>query len=140
MDISMPPSNVDVKSLGSSKENLGFSVREADNSRLEQVSPVPNIDTRNSIAEQSDSSVDMVNMINSQLDALNLGVAFAIDDATNSSIVKVIDRSTSEVIRQYPNDEALKVMQNIRAFLDSVTNSQSIDSKGLTGTLLNEMI
>ncbi|WP_157868707.1 flagellar protein FlaG [Thiomicrospira aerophila] len=137
----MPPSNVEQKIPSSvNKESLGSSINQVTSDAKIVEQSVNLTDAQLSLKVDLEDSIDMVAAMNSQLASLNVGVAFAIDDTTNASIVKVIDRSTSEVIRQYPNDEALKVMQNIKSFLESVNNSQLNDSQGLTGTLLNEMI
>ncbi|AHF01582.1 flagellar protein FlaG [Thiomicrospira aerophila AL3] len=141
MDSLMPPSNVEQKIPSSvNKESLGSSINQVTSDAKIVEQSVNLTDAQLSLKVDLEDSIDMVAAMNSQLASLNVGVAFAIDDTTNASIVKVIDRSTSEVIRQYPNDEALKVMQNIKSFLESVNNSQLNDSQGLTGTLLNEMI
>ncbi|SFR59343.1 flagellar protein FlaG [Thiomicrospira sp. ALE5] len=82
----------------------------------------------------------LIERINQRLEDLNVGLAFSLDEATRSSIMKLIDRSTTEVVRQYPSEEALRVIQNIQAFLDSSTVVPAKDGKGLTGALLNQII
>jgi len=41
---------------------------------------------------------------------------FSIDDATGRSVVKVVDSSTNEVIRQIPSEELLAITRSIDKF------------------------
>ena len=56
--------------------------------------------------EQLDKAIkatkDFVGTINSSLD-------FSVDEATGSVVVKVIDKETKEVIRQFPSEELLSI-------------------------------
>lgn len=81
-----------------------------------------------------------VEQVNSKLVQLGLGVTFTVDENTQSSVVKVIDKATDEVVKQYPNEESLKMMKNIQNYLDSVQQSGLSNKEGLTGTLFNEII
>ncbi|BCN92979.1 hypothetical protein THMIRHAM_07640 [Thiomicrorhabdus immobilis] len=81
-----------------------------------------------------------VEQVNSRLDQLGLGVTFTVDENTQSSVVKVIDKATDEVVKQYPNEESLKMMKNIQNYLDSVQQSGLSNKEGLTGALFNEII
>jgi len=81
-----------------------------------------------------------VESVNRVLDKLGLGVAFTIDENTKSSVVSVIDKSTDEVIKQFPNEGALRMMKNIQEYLNSVNERSSLTKEGLTGSLLNEII
>ena len=67
--------------------------------------------------EQLDQAVkatkDFVGTINSSLD-------FSVDEATGSVVVKVIDKDTKEVIRQFPSEEMLsiaKALDSIKGLL-----------------------
>lgn len=81
-----------------------------------------------------------VESVNQVLDKLGLGVAFTIDEKTKSSVVSVIDKSTDEVIKQFPDEGALRMMKNIQEYLNSVNERSSLTKEGLTGSLLNEII
>lgn len=141
MDVVMTPSNVELKSSAAGGANL------ANNSEL-----TPSATTGASVPSGSDATrvtaptqlsaenTAMIETINNQLAQLSVGVAFSVDESSRASVVKLIDRSTSEVVKQYPNDEALKVMRNIQAFLDSAAAKPMSDGQGLTGALFNEII
>ena len=83
---------------------------------------------------------DQVEQVNSQLGQLGLGLTFSVDENTQSSVVKVIDKTTDEIIKQYPNEDSLKMMKNIQDYLNSVQQSSSTTKEGLTGVLFNEII
>ncbi|MES2771140.1 MAG: flagellar protein FlaG [Pseudomonadota bacterium] len=45
-------------------------------------------------------------------------VQFSVDEETGMRVVKVVDRSNQEVIRQIPSEEALKIAQSLSALID----------------------
>ncbi len=81
-----------------------------------------------------------VEQVNSRLEQLGVGVAFSVDESTQSSVIQVIDKTTDEVIKQFPNEGSLKIMKNIQDYLNSVQQSSLSTKEGLTGVLLNEII
>lgn len=52
---------------------------------------------------------DAVDNINKSMKALSQSLEFSIDEDSNRTIVKVVDQSTKEVIRQIPTPEALQI-------------------------------
>ena len=113
---------------------------------LNKVTPPQQVETSvvspNLKAQQETQEVmqKQVEQVNSKLEQLGLGVMFSVDENTQSSVVKVIDKTTDEVIKQYPNEGSLKMMKNIQNYLDSVQQSRISSKEGLTGALLNEII
>ena len=95
----------------------------------QKTNPIPEVQIQNEIQE-----------MNRVMELMGLGVAFTIDDQTKSSVVNVIDKSTDEVIKQFPNESALKMMRNIQEYLNTVNEQTRVTKEGLTGTLLNEII
>lgn len=81
-----------------------------------------------------------VEQVNSKLEQLGMGVSFSIDESSQSPVIKVIDRSTDEVIKQFPNENSLKRMQHIQNYLDSVQQNGMNNKENLTGVLFNEII
>jgi len=84
--------------------------------------------------------LEMVDRANIQLEQLDMGISFSVDEGTQSSVIKVIDRQTDEVIRQFPNEGSLKMMKTIQSYLDSVQQNSSSSKEGLTGALFSEII
>lgn len=77
----------------------------------------PAVDNRPISSDQLNAAVkaanDFVSMINDS-------VQFSIDDATGKTIIKVIDKSTEEVLRQIPSEEMLaiaKALDDIKGLL-----------------------
>jgi flagellar protein FlaG len=140
MEISMTSSSVELKpSRPDQMVDTGLKAR-LESSQAQSPVEVNATDAAQKSERFSVENTAFMESLNTQMASLNMGVAFSIDESTRSSVVKVIDRSTSEVIKQYPNDEALKVMQNIQAFLDSATAKQMNEGSSLTGALFNEII
>jgi flagellar protein FlaG len=85
-------------------------------------------------------TVEQVEEVNSNLDQLGLGIAFSVDESTQSSVIKVIDKTTNEVIKQYPNEGSLEMMKNIQGYLDAVQTSSAANTEALKGAIINEVI
>jgi flagellar protein FlaG len=66
-------------------------------------------------------------------------VNFDRDADTNRPIVRIIDRQTDEVIKQYPSEDALALMKNIQNYLMQQSSS-TVNKQELTGALFNEII
>jgi flagellar protein FlaG len=56
---------------------------------------------------------DAVETINRHLEAAAQNLRFSVDDATGKMVVRVVDTSTGEVIRQVPNEELLAISRSI---------------------------
>ena len=99
------------------------------------------------VAPKSDTQKESTEVLKAQAASLNnvlsqLGqtVTFDVDESTQYSVVKVVDKTTDEIIKQYPNEGSLQMMKNIQDYLDSVQKTGSSSKEGLTGTLFNEII
>ncbi|MBD3777031.1 MAG: flagellar protein FlaG [Campylobacterales bacterium] len=97
----------------------------------------PQLETQQETQKVND---DQLKAVNSRLEALGIGLTFSVDENTQSSVVKIIDKTTDEVIKQFPSEGSLKIMQNIQNYLDLVNKSGMTAKEGLTGALLNEII
>lgn len=80
-----------------------------------------------------------VERVSDALSQYGLSVNFDRDAETNRPIVRIIDRQTDEVIKQYPSEGALQVMKNIQNYLMQQPTS-GMDKQQLTGALFNEII
>jgi flagellar protein FlaG len=78
--------------------------------------------------------------LNQQLDRLGQSIAFSVDENSQFSVVKVVDKTTDEIIRQFPSEGSLKIMKNIQSYLDTVQQNGLQSKEGLTGTLISEII
>ena len=98
-----------------------------------------NFKEANPVITQSEVE-NQVNGLNQLLEQMGQSITFGVDQNTNSTVVKVVDKNTNELIRQFPSEDALKLMKNLQEYLDRVQQSGSLDKQGLTGSLFNEII
>ncbi len=83
--------------------------------------------------EKITKNEDLVKEINDLSTRKNVGVNFHKDETTGQNIVQFIDNSTREVLKQFPSEEMLKVIQQIDKFLEQHGKSATV------GDLLNEV-
>lgn len=72
--------------------------------------------------EKLETSVDE---LNTALKSLNVKREFSLSDETNEVVVKIIDSEDKSVIRQIPNEEAVKLSQNIKEMVGLLYDSTS---------------
>lgn len=68
------------------------------------------------IAKQQTSATQLKNAvanINQMLQQANKDVEFSVDDSTKKSIVKVVDATSGDLIRQFPTEEGLSLTRAI---------------------------
>jgi flagellar protein FlaG len=95
--------------------------------KLEERTAPDSIAVRPPVARQSDATRpeqeaqqpsrkeldDAVKKINQSLPASSQGLEFSVDDESKQTIVKIIDLSTKEVVRQIPSVEALEIAKSL---------------------------
>ena len=92
--------------------------------------PATAVDTAVAVkAPAATPTLDQVNEAVSQLNkssqAKSQGLEFSIDNDSKRTVVKVIDQTTKEVLRQIPTPEALEI-------------AKSLESKSSTGLLIQQ--
>ena len=89
----------------------------------------PAIATQTANAIQGMPSLEQVNQavsnLNQSAQAKSQGLEFSIDSDTQRTVVKVIDQSTKEVLRQIPTPEALDI-------------AKALESKATKGVLIQQ--
>jgi len=100
----------------------------------------PSVSVQQNVVAKVDSVV--LESMNKQLELAGTGLAFSVDEATSSSIIKVVEKETGEVVKQFPSEDSLKIMKNIQAYLMDINNQQhgNVKKEELTGILFNEII
>ena len=88
--------------------------------------PAAAVDTVNAVkgaaAVPSQEQLEQaVSKLNKSAQAQSQGLEFSIDNDTKRTVVKVVDQSTKEVLRQIPSPEALEIAKSL----------ESSDNKGL---------
>jgi len=66
-----------------------------------------------------------VGELNTALKSLNVRREFTIEKDINEVVVKIIDSDNKSVIRQIPNEEAVKLSQNIKKMVGLLFDSTS---------------
>ncbi|MEW5757155.1 MAG: flagellar protein FlaG [Pseudomonadota bacterium] len=78
-------------------------------------SPIEKTDSLTGMqAAQQPKEEDLKNAVlklNEAVQSMQRNLEFAVDETTGRTVVKVIDKETSEVIRQIPSEEAMKLAQ-----------------------------
>jgi len=75
-------------------------------------------------ADPSAVEVDnALNVVNKAAIFEQRSLSFMVDEASGRSIVKVIDRSNDQLIRQIPSEELLKVAQDIKRLQEEMGQS-----------------
>lgn len=72
---------------------------------------LPSKENKKQISEEEVE--DAVQVINDHVKSLRRELQFTVDKDSRKTVIKVIDSNTKEVIRQIPNDEALKVAKSL---------------------------
>jgi flagellar protein FlaG len=78
-----------------------------------------------SAAPSLDQVNEAVSQLNKSSQAKSQGLEFSVDSDSKRTVVKVIDQSTKEVLRQIPTPEALEI-------------AKSLESKSGTGLLIQQ--
>ena len=64
-------------------------------------------------AQERENLKQAVNLLNEQVQQTNRGLGFRMDEVLNAPVVTVTSAHTGEVIRQIPNEVAIRVAHNI---------------------------
>ncbi|MBI3562472.1 MAG: flagellar protein FlaG [Gammaproteobacteria bacterium] len=108
---------------------------EPTNAKDRQVSAVDHLakmsDAKAAAAEQTKVSRDAFEKVVSELQTYvqhsRRNLDFHVDDQTGEVVVKVIDVTNDEVIRQIPSEEMLALAKRIKEFM----NDQDVQTKGM---------
>ncbi|WP_435274296.1 flagellar protein FlaG [Psychrobium sp. nBUS_13] len=57
--------------------------------------------------------------------SLNKGLQFSVDEDSGRDVIKVIDRETEEIVRQYPSEEVLELVAKLSDAAGNFINSQA---------------
>lgn len=100
----------------------------------ESAAPAPNPVVSSEAIKDMSQEIEKVNQ---QLVQAGHNIMFSFDQNTQSSVVKVIDKTTEEVLKQFPSEGSLDMIENIQKYLETVRQNSN---DNLTGSLLNEII
>ena len=81
------------------------------------------IDIKFDAAEVRQTLQDAVSFLNKQLNEHNRGIGFSIDDSLETPVVTVRSTITGEVVRQIPNEAAMRIAHNIESIKGMLINA-----------------
>jgi uncharacterized FlaG/YvyC family protein len=121
----MKVSNDKTVVLENKKLDYTPSVFEANtNNSVEKINKVNGVILNNNIPQKSPKELEeLAKEINKLSEDKNVYVSFSADDKTGKNIIKFIDSSTKEIIKQIPSEEVLRVTQQIDKFLKAHSGS-----------------
>jgi len=82
--------------------------------------PATAVETANAVKASAavptlDQVTEAVSQLNKSAQAKSQGLEFSIDNDTKRTVVKVVDQSTKEVLRQIPTPEALEIAKALES-------------------------
>lgn len=81
------------------------------------------IDIKFDAAEIRQSLQEAVSILNKQLNENNRGIGFSVDNALETPVVTVRSTVTGEVVRQIPNEAAVRMAHNIESIKGLLINA-----------------
>jgi flagellar protein FlaG len=81
------------------------------------------IDIKFDAAEIRQSLQEAVSILNKQLNENNRGIGFSVDNALETPVVTVRSTVTGEVVRQRPNEAAVRMAHNIESIKGLLINA-----------------
>ena len=81
------------------------------------------IDIKFDAAEVRRTLQEAVSFLNKQLNEHNRGIGFSIDDSLETPVVTVRSTTTGEVVRQIPNEVAVRMAHNIESIKGMLINA-----------------
>ncbi|MDJ0833358.1 MAG: flagellar protein FlaG [Gammaproteobacteria bacterium] len=95
---------------------------------------LPQQATQQPAANEGVELEEAVNRINDYVQSVQRDLSFSMDDATGRTVIKVMDRSSGEVIRQIPSDEVLA----LATYLGDQAAATSKNGEALQGLLFSQ--
>jgi flagellar protein FlaG len=85
--------------------------------------------------QQAQAVQEAVEQLGEFLGAISSDLKISVDNDVNRTVVKVINRSNDEVIRQIPSDEVLALMRRMSEIFQQLAPSADV-----SGVLLNDRV
>ena len=73
----------------------------------------------------NDEAVALAERLNEFLDIKQRNLSFSVDKESNSTIIKVHDSETQEVIRQFPSEEAVELAKHLEDAMGIIFNDRA---------------
>lgn len=99
------------------------STKNAEQTKSTMLTEVTKVRPVNELEPTAAEVDDALNVVNKAAVFEQRSLSFMMDEASGRSIIKVIDRSTEQLIRQIPSEELLKVAQDIKRLQEEMGQS-----------------
>ena len=103
------------------QQNVGLKLVKAESqspvqppSSSPSVAPNSEDNPKESKAEITENITQQVSKMNEYVQSIQRDLNFSVDDSSGEVVVKVFDRETDELIRQFPTEEALKLAERMK--------------------------
>lgn len=95
---------------------------------IKEVAPTEQVatqDTPSSTGLNQDQLEGAIDRLNELMKDGQRSLAFSVDSDSEEVVVKVVDTNTDEVIRQIPNEEALRFAEHVEGMLGVIFNDKA---------------
>ena len=96
-------------------------MRAHDAAPVKTVADTPKAEPQHASVEELKSAVAAINQVMQQT---NLNLQFSVDTDTQQTVVKMVDTSTGEMIRQFPSEATLAISRGIEQFQQGLLFTQ----------------
>lgn len=116
MDIEIPNRAITAGSSPASQNRVGLKlVNGTDNSNNGESAKVAKQEVKETEQEVAQRLENSVSELNDLVQSVQRDLQFSIDELSGSTVIKVLDTKTDEVIRQIPSEEVLALTRNIES-------------------------
>ena len=90
-----------------------------DEIKQEQQNTIRSIESAKTEESEEEALDNAVKQLNAHVQSINRSIEFNIDTESGKTVVKVVDVETDKLIRQIPNEEALKIAKQLDTGVDN---------------------
>ena len=103
-----------VSTISTAQKNQASATSSA-SAKVEKLEPQPKAQQAQEAQEVSKAEVEKaVTKLNDFVQTVQRNLQFNLDDASGKTIITVVDKETSEVVRQIPDDVAVRLAQDLQ--------------------------
>ena len=91
--------------------------------RADRPGALPKLESDKPMSEQQANQV--VTKLNLRIESVHSSVRFRVDDTTGKTVITVMNTDSGEVIRQIPNEEALRLAEALKKDQGTIINTKA---------------
>lgn len=89
--------------------------------KQEAVAPISSLEKGELLAKEVEKAIEKTNQM---LSERSTGLEFSLDEDSGRTIVKLIDKETAEILRQYPTEEMISISKAIDKFQGALVSEK----------------